>query len=517
MNVGADKMVIDQDYFYWSLIEELVLKQKYTILAISQDSHEVLLEPFRNKQFSIVRLRRMDVDWGNSLALDIQHAGQKFEQLLRSGVRGPIHVMNIYVSSLPPVDDYPEEFEKGYSRLKGKIDITSTLLVKNELEEGLQKLEEALNVPLIHKIENQPAQNIEIEDIQQVRNRVINHHNQLRDEEREIFQNGKPFFTYIFLAIQIIMFLFLELFGGSTNTETLIRFGAKYNPLIFEGEWWRFFTPVVLHIGFLHLLMNSVSLYYIGPAVERAYGSFKFLFIYFVSGIAGTIVSFAFSPSLSAGASGAIFGCFGALLYIGVHNREVFFRTMGSNLLVIVGINLALGFVIPSVDNAGHIGGLVGGFLAALIVQLPKKKLILYRLIGLIATVILLVGFYRYGMNQAEIQYTTIRGQELIKEEKFQEAYSLLSNAIVNENSANNDLLLLLSVTEIELRKFDQAEQHLQQIISNDDSIHQAHYFLAVLYINIGEISLAEEAIANALKYEPTNEGYKSFKNSIHN
>jgi rhomboid protease GluP len=135
----------------------------------------------------------------------------------------------------------------------------------------------------------------------------------------------------------------------------------------------------------------------------------------------------------------------------------------------------------------------------------------------LIATVILLAGLYRYGMNQAEIQYTTIRGQELIKEEKFQEAYSLLSTAIVNENSPNNDLLLLLSATEIELRKFDQAEQHLQQIISNDDSIHQAHYFLAVLYINTGEISLAEEAITNALKYEPTNEGYKSFKNSIQN
>ena len=76
------------------------------------------------------------------------------------------------------------------------------------------------------------------------------------------------------------MFLLLELFGGSTNNETLIAFGAKFNVLIYEGEWWRLFAPIILHIGFLHLLMNSLALYYIGPAVEKAYGSLKFLIIY---------------------------------------------------------------------------------------------------------------------------------------------------------------------------------------------------------------------------------------------
>src|SRR5688500_6925620 len=98
-------MVIHQDYVYWSLIEGLVVEQKYTILALSQDGSEVLLEPFRNKQFTIVRIRRNDVDWGNTLALDIEQASQKFEQLLSSGVRGPINVMNVYVSTLLPVDD----------------------------------------------------------------------------------------------------------------------------------------------------------------------------------------------------------------------------------------------------------------------------------------------------------------------------------------------------------------------------------------------------------------------------
>ncbi|MBZ5749738.1 rhomboid family intramembrane serine protease [Metabacillus rhizolycopersici] len=511
-------MVIEQDYLYWSLIEQLVVKQKYTILALSQDGREVLLEPFRNKQFTIVRLRRMDVDWGNTLTIDIERASQKFKQLLKNGVKGPIRVMNIYVSSLPPVDDLPDSFSSGYSELNGKIDITSTLLVKNECEEGLQKLESVLNIQF-EDVHEQLKPNIEMQDIQHLRNRVIQYHNQQREEERRIFQNGKPFLTYIFLGLQILMFLLLELSGGSTNTETLIRFGAKFNPLIYDGEWWRFLAPIVLHIGFLHLLMNSFALYYIGPAVERAYGSLRFLFIYLVAGISGTVVSFAFSPFLSAGASGAIFGCFGALLYIGVQNRKVFFRTMGSNLLVIIGINLAMGFVIPNIDNAGHIGGLVGGFLAALIVQLPKQKQVLLRLVGLVATIFLMIGLYRYGIGHAEVQYseyTIVKGQELIQAEKYEEAYSYLNEAI-NGEKTSNDHLFLLSVAEIELKKYDQAIHHLQQIISTDDTYHQAHYNLAVLYANGGDMTLAKEAVGKALEHDPTNETYQAFRNQLIN
>lgn len=116
-------------------------------------------------------------------------------------------------------------------------------------------------------------------------------------------------------------------------------------------------TPIVLHIGLLHLLMNTLALFYLGSAVERVYGNIRFLFIYLAAGFGGTLASFIFSPTLSAGASGAIFGCFGALLYFGLIYPSLFFRTMGFNILVVLGINLAFGFTIPGIDNAGHIGG----------------------------------------------------------------------------------------------------------------------------------------------------------------
>ena len=125
-------------------------------------------------------------------------------------------------------------------------------------------------------------------------------------------------FSPIFLSPFKSLFLFLmEVAGGSTNTATLIDFGAKVNWLILQGEWWRLFTPIVLHIGILHLSMNTLALYYIGMIVEKIYGNFRFLFIYLIAGFFGTLASLLFSPNISAGASGAIFGCFGALLYFG--------------------------------------------------------------------------------------------------------------------------------------------------------------------------------------------------------
>jgi len=510
-------MEFEQDFVYWSLIDQLVVDQKYTILALSQDGNEMILQPFRKKQYSMIRLRRADVDWGNTLAVDIEQAGRRFEQLLKSGVRGPITILNIYFSPLAPVDDYPEVFLNGYSGgRKGNIDITSMMIRNENLEEGLEKIQQALNIHLdVHRIHSDKE--IKEEDIKLIRKKVITHQKELRDEERKLFQNGKPFFTNIFLALQILMFLLLELKGGSTNTDTLIQFGAKFNPLIYEGEWWRFVSPILLHIGFLHLLMNSFALFYIGPAVERAYGKWKFFFIYLVAGISGSIMSFAFSPFLSAGASGAIFGCFGALLYLGVYNRKVFFRTMGSNLLIVVGINLALGFVIPNIDNAGHIGGLIGGFLAALIVQLPHQKKILIRLIGMIGTIVLLFCLFQYGMNQAKEQYSeyvAIKGQELIQNEKFEEAYTYLEESISADHTSN-DILFLVSVAAIQLQKYDEAIEYLEKIISDDDSYHQAHYYLALLYANQQNIDQAIEEVKKALKYDPSNTKYQALEDEM--
>lgn len=184
---------------------------------------------------------------------------------------------------------------------------------------------------------------------------------------------GAPL-TFTIAGINLIVWVLMTIYGGSQNPETLRLFGAKDNELIRAGEYWRFVTPMFLHIGGLHLWFNSTALLSLGGHVERIYGSVRFLLIYIIAGIFGSFSSFLFSPNISAGASGAIFGLFGALLFFATKNASAFGHTMGPGLITGLGINLILGFIIPGIDNYAHLGGLIAGFIAAFIIGLPSGK-----------------------------------------------------------------------------------------------------------------------------------------------
>jgi rhomboid protease GluP len=188
------------------------------------------------------------------------------------------------------------------------------------------------------------------------------------------------FVTYVLFAANIGIFLLMEFAGGSANLSTLIGFGAKSNYEINQGEIWRFITPIFIHIGLLHLFFNSYALWIIGPQVEKLYGGARFLTIYVLTGVAGVAASYWYHPvGPSAGASGAIFGLFGTLFVFVIKYRNSipasFRTTLGKGVFVTIGINLVIGFMLPMVDTAAHLGGLVaGGLLAAVIpYELPLR------------------------------------------------------------------------------------------------------------------------------------------------
>lgn len=191
-------------------------------------------------------------------------------------------------------------------------------------------------------------------------------------QKRIRYTKGAPI-TITLAALNVIVWVLMTLAGGSTRTDVLLQFGAKDNALITSGEYWRLITPMFLHIGGLHLWFNSTALLALGGHVERINGSTRFLLIYFASGIFGSYASFVFTPAISAGASGAIFGLFGALLFFATKRPAIFGHTMGPGLITGLGINLILGFIIPGIDNFAHLGGLIGGFILAFLIGLPKQ------------------------------------------------------------------------------------------------------------------------------------------------
>ncbi len=201
----------------------------------------------------------------------------------------------------------------------------------------------------------------------------------------EIFLPKKIYVTYGIIIINVLMFLVLELIGnGSTDTNSLVRFGALYEPYIRAGEYYRLFTSAFLHIGVLHLFFNNYVLYVIGTQIENFYGKSKFLLIYLFSALIGSLMSMLFTNAVSAGASGAIFGLLGSLVYFGHHYRIYLGNAMRSQIIPLIVFNLLLGFILVGVDNAAHIGGLIGGVLISMAIGVKNKSKMMDQINGIV-------------------------------------------------------------------------------------------------------------------------------------
>lgn len=219
----------------------------------------------------------------------------------------------------------------------------------------------------------------------------INKKNEAKNKTAErIFSYKKPTVTYAIIAICIFMFMMMYIFGqGSEDNYTLLKFGASLDILIKNGEYYRLFTCIFLHIGIVHLLCNIYSLYIVGKEVENLYGKLKYLIIFILSGICGSILSLAFnSNTIGAGASGAIFGLLGAFLYFGYYYRAYLGNSITRAILPVLIVNLIIGLMSSSIDLAAHIGGLVGGILVSMMVGVPDKEGTSNKINGAILTIV---------------------------------------------------------------------------------------------------------------------------------
>jgi rhomboid protease GluP len=307
--------------------------------------------------------------------------------------------------------------------------------------------------------------------------------------------------TYALLIINLIVWLAMTLAGGSTNTDVLIRFGAKANPLIADGQVWRLLTSMFLHIGLMHLFFNSYALLVFGVEVERLYGSIRFLAIYLLAGLWGSLISFALGPGLSAGASGAIFGLLGTMVAFLRRNREAFGewgRQRLLNLLGVAGFNLVLGFTVPGIDNLAHIAGLLSGTLLGwalapqykvawseggqphLIDQISRRSQW-----GVVTLALLLLVAGTGGAVAGQRQsapWLTLRGQRALEVQDLLTAESLLRQAVTRDpNSA--EAYFYLGVTFSAQEEMAEAAEAYQNALRLEPNLAEAHWNLALAYV----------------------------------
>lgn len=217
----------------------------------------------------------------------------------------------------------------------------------------------------------------------------INKHNQEDAKKIEkVFKAKFPMVTYMIIALNLIMYFVPYLFGES---QGIILDLCVHGPSIRYGQYYRLITGAFVHSGLMHLAFNCYALYVIGSQLESFLGKAKFTVIYFVSALFGSLVSMIFNGNVaSVGASGAIFGLMGALLYFGYHYRVYLGNVLKSQIVPLILINLLFGFVVEGVDNAAHIGGLIGGALITMALGVKNKSSWFEELNGWIITLIFL-------------------------------------------------------------------------------------------------------------------------------
>ena len=356
------------DLLVMNLINYFITEENYNPMVIHGINDEIWLENL-NSDYKIVRIVSHHIHNKEQLDFDKFKLSRIVKQVKKKTLSLKIKVLNIYT-------DVEDE----------KLLSDNDVFVTKEADINNPKLT-SIFPNIVEKTERKEDG---IEYFIKVTD-SINKKNEKRSKMAEkIFSYKMPSITYIIMGICVFLFIMMYIFGnGSESTSTLIKFGANYDLLTKSGEYYRLFTCMFLHIGIWHLLCNMYSLYIIGKEIENLYGKSKYLVIYVLSGLCGSILSLAFSHNtISAGASGAIFGLLGALLYFGYYYRTYLGATIRSSIIPVIILNLIIGMLTPGISNSAHIGGLVGGILVSMMVGVPDKSTKIEKTNGLILSII---------------------------------------------------------------------------------------------------------------------------------
>lgn len=342
------------DLVVMSLINYFITEKNYNPMIIHGLNDEIWLENL-NEDYKIVRIVSHHIHNKEQLDFDKFKLSRVVKQVKKKTLSFKVKVLNIYT-------DLEDD----------KILSNDDIYINKEEDINNPKLTNVFpNIVEKTKVdENGLEYFIKVTD-------NINQKNESKSKIAEkIFSFKKPIITYSIIFICVLVFILMYVLGnGSTDNYTLLLFGANLDALTKNGDYYRLLTSMFLHIGIMHLLCNMYSLYIIGKEVENVFGKWKYLVIYILSGIAGSILSLAFNHNtICAGASGAIFGLLGALLYFGYYYRPYLGATLTRSIIPVIAINLIVGFLDSGIDNSAHIGGLVGGLLVAMAVGVPDKS-----------------------------------------------------------------------------------------------------------------------------------------------
>ncbi len=372
-------IVNEKDEITMKLVHYFVTEENYTPINVQGAKDEIWLENL-NGPYKIIRINSKYIHNNEQLNFDLFKMNFVIKQIKKKTLSFKMNVLNICLDMGNAV------------KLENNSKIINTINISNfnELKKNSTLKE------FFPKFKNMIFKNYDglksFEEIIHITDDINNKTEKENKKYEQVFKPKKIIITKILIILCIIMYI-VSLFLGENFDNALVILGANNRNLVLSGEFYRLILSSFLHGNLIHLVVNMYSLWIIGSQVENYIGRWKYLIIYILSALMGNLMSIVFlgEYSLSVGASGAIFGLMGALIYFGYHYRLYLSNTLTTQIIPIVIINLILGFTLNGIDNAAHIGGLIGGYLATMIVGIKYKSSKAEFINGLIVYIILAV------------------------------------------------------------------------------------------------------------------------------
>ncbi|HXX23291.1 MAG TPA: rhomboid family intramembrane serine protease [Terriglobia bacterium] len=332
-----------------------------------------------------------------------------------------------------------------------------------------------------------------------------------------------PVFTLVILGINVVVFLLMTFAGGSTNPEVLLDFGASFSPYFRRGEYWRLVMPMFLHIGWLHLIVNSYALFILGPILERVYGYGRFALLYVAAGMGSSALSMSLSRNIAAGASGAIFGIAGAMLVAGYLHRELipprWGRVLGRGILPFIVLNLILGFWIKGIDYWGHLGGLLTGMVLAALIPppahdptlqfsdtQPSQAIIVLPVIVVALAMASTAQHYAASRDVTRLLREGERFRAVHQDAKALERFQAAAQRLPRDEHPHE----MMGALYLREQQFDKAIQEYSEAVRLSPGAPEAELALGVAYRMKGDLPKAQQAFETALGKNPaTAEGQR--------
>ena len=374
-----------QDETIMMMLHYFITEKNYNPIILHGIKNEIWLENL-DEEYRVIRIVSNHIHNNEQMGFDIFKTKKISKQIKNKTLTMSLNILNIYtdLGDNVTLNDFNNNSMKCINIVKMKDFTKYKDILEIYPKINLSVNKDLKGMDLFVKLSDDISKKTEKDAI----------------ASEKVFSLKKPTVTYIIIILNVLVFLAMYMFGrGSTDIETLLNFGANNAILVKNGDFIRLITSLFIHIGFLHLACNMYALYVIGPQLESFYGKIKYVIIYLLGGLVGNLFANIFEVnSIGAGASGAIFALFGALLYFGYHYRVYLGNVIKTQILPIIILNLLIGFTSTGISNASHIGGLIGGVLISMALGVPNKSTKSEKINGIIVSVILISFLIYYSI-----------------------------------------------------------------------------------------------------------------------